>query len=573
MDHATERLTGDLLGRPAEHLLDRGCAEENVTLEIEQGDHVGGVVEHLAVELLAPAELLLCALLLRHVDDDRDDSAHLAVRVAHRSGGELDGDDASVLGQPVPLRAVRHTGHDAVDHREMTAPLRCGDDRVRAADRLLRRPAEHVLRTLVPAANDAAGIEVEDRDRRRVDQRAPCLVRLVERLELPRELERRRDLVGEHPEHLKALAAREQPVDRIVDPDEPDELPLPAEERNDEPVVVPRVRPAAVEHRAVRRRPAHARVALLAGEQVAPFDLELRIEERIDVANVEIEPERLVVAPPARSRACDERTVRIGKLNRDLVEAERAADVVADELQHRVDRDAAGQMGGDLDEPLERGAPLRALRGRLHGLDRGGRVMCDGDEDVELVVGRAPAGDGLRHRDHAEHPAVGGLHRHEQLVLRPPRVRGTVIVDVGHVPPALHGRPVVLAGRDEERAPPLEARIERAGPALGRLCVAEQDRARLLAPEDADDLEVVPRRAIEVDDDDAVAQRLGDRPGHLREQRRQVRLVAHELRHFEQPAESRERRGLGGERYRLCGGRHAFPSGNPAGGDLSSPES
>ncbi len=58
-----------------------------------------------------------------------------------------------------------------------------------------------------------------------------------------------------------------------------------------------------------------------------------------------------------------------------------------------------------------------------------------------------------------------------------------------------------------------EALAQQPGPVLHAGGLAHQQLLRLLVAEHDDDLEVVPRRAVEVDDDGAVAQRAGDRAG------------------------------------------------------------
>ena len=73
--------------------------------------------------------------------------------------------------------------------------------------------------------------------------------------------------------------------------------------------------------------------------------------------------------------------------------------------------------------------------------------------------------------------------------------------------------PVVLAGGDEVGALLEEALAQQPGPVLHAGGLAHQQLLRRLVAEHDDDLEVVPRRAVEVDDDGAVAQRAGDRAG------------------------------------------------------------
>ena len=109
------------------------------------------------------------------------------------------------------------------------------------------------------------------------------------------------------------------------------------------------------------------------------------------------------------------------------------------------------------------------------------------------------------------------------------------------VPPIV---PVELAGRDEVRAALQEPRVEQRLPLGRRLNLAEQRGPRVVAPVDGRDDEVVPLAAVEVDDDSSEGERVGDRARDRPEELRQLLAGAHEARHFEQPAEPREDRGL-----------------------------
>src|SRR5439155_754732 len=65
-------------------------------------------------------------------------------------------------------------------------------------------------------------------------------------------------------------------------------------------------------------------------------------------------------------------------------------------------------------------------------LERERRVAADRDEEVELGVGRAPAGDRLAERQDREHVAVGVAARDEQLVARAPRAVVLARSGLGH---------------------------------------------------------------------------------------------------------------------------------------------
>ena len=97
---------------------------------------------------------------------------------------------------------------------------------------------------------------------------------------------------------------------------------------------------------------------------------------------------------------------------------------VAHLLEHLVDRAALGQPRGDLQQLLERGPVARGLDGLLRALQGAGGQRDHGHEQVELVVGRAHAGDRLADRHDAEQVPVGVPAGHEQLVAGDPGVGG-----------------------------------------------------------------------------------------------------------------------------------------------------
>ena len=81
-----------------------------------------------------------------------------------------------------------------------------------------------------------------------------------------------------------------------------------------------------------------------------------------------------------------------------------------------------GELRGDGEQLLERGAVAAGLGGAVGLLEGEGGVTADGDEEVELHAGRAPAGDRLAERDDREDVAVGVAAGDEQLVARTPAV-------------------------------------------------------------------------------------------------------------------------------------------------------
>ena len=139
------------------------------------------------------------------------------------------------------------------------------------------------------------------------------------------------------------------------------------------------------------------------------------------------------------------------------------------------------------------------------------------------------------------------MERHEDLVLRPPRVGGVDRLDVGDDPLAGLLVPVDLAVVDEVRPAVAEALGEHRLPVLPRVRGAEQRGAQRLVAVDGADDEVVPRLAIEVDDDGVEAERLRDRGGDRLERARQLVGALDRARGVElrvQSGEGRERAAL-----------------------------
>ena len=186
---------------------------------------------------------------------------------------------------------------------------------------------------------------------------------------------------------------------------------------------------------------------------------------------------------------------------------------------------------------------LRA-RSLLRGLHREGCVLGDGDKDVDLVTARPAARDRLVDREDAEQLAVRPTHRREQRVVRMPCGRVVGDNEVRRVRGAADCIPVELAGREEVRAALQESRVEERLPFGRRLNLAEQRGARVVAPVDRRDDEVVPLAPVQVDHHRPERERVGDGAGDRGEQLRQLLAGSDEARYFEQPAEPRENRGL-----------------------------
>ncbi len=119
------------------------------------------------------------------------------------------------------------------------------------ADHFVGAPAEDLACRCIPRSHAAVDAEVDDRDGRGVDQRAVVFVGVLDLLELRRLLEGRHRLVREGSEDLQAVRVGPQSVDRIVGPDVADPAGSPVVQRHEQPMVLPGVRPAPVELRAV----------------------------------------------------------------------------------------------------------------------------------------------------------------------------------------------------------------------------------------------------------------------------------------------------------------------------------
>ena len=161
-------------------------------------------------------------------------------------------------------------------------------ERTETADHFLGLPAEDLHGACVPRAHATVEVEVDDRDRRRVDQRAVVLVGVLNLVELRRMVESSGRLVRERAQDLQALGVGTQPVVRVVGPDVADPTTAPVVERNEQPVVLPRVRPAsislrAVPHGAFRQQLARAVVR----HQKATGHVELGLEHSLELVGGE----------------------------------------------------------------------------------------------------------------------------------------------------------------------------------------------------------------------------------------------------------------------------------------------
>ena len=223
--------------------------------------------------------------------------------------------------------------------------------------------------------------------------------------------DRRGGLVREDAQRLQLLARREQPVVRLVGPEEPDHVArrrrAAARAASAGPTRAGRARCAASVQD--RRRARCARSRLVVRQQEAAFDLELRVEQRLDVVEEDAPASAtLSSSQPTAARGSSRAGLRVDRAaTSDVLEAERVADADADArrissaLGSRSDRDET------VEQLLEREPVARGLGRLLRRLHRERRVVGERDEDVELLVGRAQAAHRLVDGEDAEQVAVG----------------------------------------------------------------------------------------------------------------------------------------------------------------------
>src|SRR5262249_53613806 len=155
-----------------------------------------------------------------------------------------------------------------------------------------------------------------------------------------------------------------------------------------------------------------------------------------------------------------------------------------------------------------------------------------------------PAAAWLADGEDREHPAVGILERHEQLVLGMPRIRFVRWLDLRYVARADVLGPVERAVRYQVRAATLEFLGQQVPPRAPLVRAAEQRVARVLAAINVRDAEVVELRPVEVEHDRLELERLGDRLHDRRERALQLPLAADGARHLEQRLHARAAEGL-----------------------------
>ena len=243
-----------------------------------------------------------------------------------------------------------------------------------------------------------------------LDERAPveqARQRVVVGEEAQLALVRRGDdrgggLVREDAQRLQLLARRQQPVFGLVGPDEADHGACAVVQRDEQPVAVPRARPAAVQLRDVR--PAVVRERALAprrsgaGSSPPSRTPDRAAARRRRATNAEVGAAPSSPSRPAARALEPRRSPGRSAAASDVLEAERVADAAADGAQDLV---------GDAARPSRRDETRAAARARAgDGPPRPpparpaprARVVGDRDEHVELLVGRALAAVPARRR-------------------------------------------------------------------------------------------------------------------------------------------------------------------------------
>src|SRR3954452_7019343 len=279
----------------------------------------------------------------------------------------------------------------------------------------------------------------------------------------------------------------------------------------------------------------------LVRDEEAAGNLELGVEQRGDLQEREALGQQALGPGPPRCGSGHQRDRVVGEqVDADFLEAECVRDPVAHGLQDRVRGERLRQPRGDVHQLLQgRAMPLADDR-RLRSRERLRSVMGETDEQSELFVARPQARRRVAERKDPQQLIAWSVERHEDFVIRVPRLR--MVVDLADGDVALAGVvfPVELAVLDEERAVAEEAVVEELRPAFPAVGAAKQRALNFLVAVDGRDQEVVPLTAIEVEDDSAEAEHFRNRPRDQREDGREIALRPHELGDSDERADPRE---------------------------------
>ena len=174
----------------------------------------------------------------------------------------------------------------------------------------------------------------------------------------------------------------------------------------------------------------------------------------------------------------------------------------------------------------------------LCGLEGEGSVRSERNGDSELLVARTEAVHRIPEGHHAEDLPVESLERHEQLVRRMPTFRP---VDDGRAgrnePCARMLRPVECVARDEVRALAPKPRMEERFPGVDVVHRTKERLTDRIASVHDRDVEVVPLRAVDVQDDRFETERLRDSPRDRAEDRADLGTAADRACDVEQGAQ------------------------------------
>ncbi len=169
-------------------------------------------------------------------------------------------------------------------------------------------------------------------------------------------------------------------------------------QRNEQPVVLPCVRAAAVALRVVARGAIRERRARrCVRDHVAAGDVELGAEQPFELVGGQRDAHVLAVGEADLGDGAVEAVVR-EQLHGDLLEPQRLRDRRAHLPEQRRRVGCLVQRRRDGEQPLERVAVRLRARAFLCGLDGERRVLADGDEDVDLVAARAGGPRAARRR-------------------------------------------------------------------------------------------------------------------------------------------------------------------------------
>ena len=131
---------------------------------------------------------------------------------------------------------------------------------------------------------------------------------------------------------------RQEPVVRLVGPEDPDHVASPVVQGDEQPVVVPRPRPAPVQLRHVQP-PAEGDAAFRLGvrHEIAAFDLERRVEQPFDLGKEDLAGPSDLLEPPADCGArLEARGLRIAQRREHVFESQCVTNAGADRAQDLV---------------------------------------------------------------------------------------------------------------------------------------------------------------------------------------------------------------------------------------------